>query len=102
MTAVNLNDEQEKLRRIVEENLTRLKADVRSRKISYEDQEKMFAEMGAAAHSLHMSLKEQGIEPVHHRYMIKNRGMESTDKKFYEHIHPAEDLLDFIKDTGLL
>lgn len=99
MSGVALNSEQENLRKIVEENLSKLRADIHGRNRSYEETQKMFAEMGAAAHELHMLLKAQGIEPVHHRHMIKNRGMQPTDKKFYEHIHPAEDLLDFIKDV---
>ncbi len=61
---------------------------------------KLLDEMGKKAHELHMSLAERGHEPTHHRYMINNRGMQPNDPEFYKHIHPVEDLLAFIEDTG--
>jgi len=36
--------------------------------------------------------------PRHHKYMIKNRGVEPDNPSFYNHIHPIEDLLKFIDD----
>ncbi|CAM4387981.1 hypothetical protein BAMA_10570 [Bacillus manliponensis] len=99
MAGIDLKPEQLKLKGIVEKCLETLKADIHSRKIPYEETTKIFDRMADAAHKLHMSLKEDGKEPVHHRYMIQNRGMSSDDINFYKHIHPSEDLLDFIQDV---
>lgn len=38
------------------------------------------------------------VNPKHHKYMLKNRGVPITDKEFYNHVHPVEDLLKFIDD----
>lgn len=54
-----------------------------------------FKKMKKAAHKLHMQLNPK---PKHHRYMIKNRGMEPEDPEFYDHIHPVEDLLKYLVD----
>ena len=54
--------------------------------------------MGDIAHSLHMSLLASGHEPIHHKYMIENRGIDSKNKDFYKHVHPVKDLLAFIAD----
>lgn len=55
--------------------------------------------MADIAHQLHMSLKNRNIQPKHHKYMLKNRGCSPLTKKFYEHIHPVEDLLAFTDDN---
>ena len=49
--------------------------------------------MSLAAHDLHMLLKDRGLEPKHHNYMLKNRGVDPDDVEFYNHIHSVEDLL---------
>jgi len=36
------------------------------------------------------------VNPTHHKYMIKNRGCKPDSPKFYNHIHPIEDLLAFM------
>lgn len=36
------------------------------------------------------------VKPKHHRYMIENRGYHPDDPEFYNHIHPIEDLLNYI------
>lgn len=59
---------------------------------------KLYTTMAQKAHQLHMSLKNRGIEVKHHNYMLKNRGCNPESIDFYEHIHPVEDLLDFIDD----
>ena len=64
------------------------------------EQENRYKEMANTAHSLHMSLKNRGYEPKHHRYMLENRGVPVTDIEFYNHIHPVEDLLAYIEDTN--
>jgi hypothetical protein len=55
-------------------------------------------EMAKLAHELHMELKNRGIEPKHHKYMLENRGVPVEDIEFYNHIHPVEDLIAFIED----
>ena len=62
-------------------------------------QEERYKEMSLAAHDLHMLLKDRGLEPIHHNYMLKNRGVPVDDVEFYNHIHSVEDLLAFIADT---
>jgi hypothetical protein len=56
--------------------------------------------MAELAHDLHNDLKGCGTEPKHHKYMLTNRRVPVTDIEFYRHIHPVEDLLDYIKDTN--
>lgn len=55
--------------------------------------------MAKKAHELHMSLKDSGHEPKHHKYMIENRGCTPNDVRFYEHVHPVQDLLAFIENV---
>lgn len=68
-------------------------------KVDYKEVESVYSEMASVAHDLHMSLKNSGTPPKHHGYMIKNRGMDPENEKFYHHIHPVEDLLKFIDDV---
>jgi hypothetical protein len=56
--------------------------------------------LGKIGHELHMLLKKRGINPKHHGYMIENRGMPADDPRFYEHLHPLEDLLAFLEDPS--
>lgn len=58
----------------------------------------LYEAMAQTAHDLHMSLKQSGHEPRHHKYMLENRGCSPDDVKFYEHVHPVQDLLAFIED----
>jgi hypothetical protein len=60
--------------------------------------ESVYGNMAEKAHELHMLLKDDGHEPKHHKYMIKNRGVPVEDVKFYRHLHPVEDLIKFISD----
>ena len=59
---------------------------------------KLYAEMNEKAYQLHQALKSRGIEPKHHKYMLKNRKVPVDDKEFYNHLHPVEDLIAFIND----
>ena len=59
----------------------------------------LYDEMSKVAHKLHMSLKERGFEPKHHKYMLENREVSPDTVEFYKHIHPVDDLLAFIEDT---
>lgn len=40
------------------------------------------------------------VNPKHHSYMIKNRSVDPEDdpKRFYNHIHPVEDLIAYMYD----
>lgn len=60
---------------------------------------RLYKEMAQTAHELHISLTQSGHEPRHHRYMIVNRGCSPESVKFYQHIHPVQDLLAFIENT---
>ena len=92
---VELTDEQEKLRQTIVENLNICK-DWQNR--NRDDVSIAFEKMKVVAHELHMQLNPR---PKHHRYMIENRGMEADDSQFYNHIHPAEDLLAYLEDTSV-
>lgn len=63
-----------------------------------EDVQKVILEGGELAHKLHMLLKDRGLEPKHHGYMIRNRELQPDDPEFYMHFHPLEDLLKFIEN----
>lgn len=58
-----------------------------------------YKEMAEYAHKLHFMLKNREIEPKHHKYMLENREVPVDDIEFYNHIHPVEDLLAFIRDV---
>lgn len=66
--------------------------------LSKSDADKLYSDMAKTAHDLHMSLKNSGHEPKHHKYMLENRGCSPEDIQFYEHVHPVQDLLAFIED----
>lgn len=93
MSKVHLTEDQKKLRHIIETNLAITK-DWQNQ--SQEDVQKAFSVMKKAAHDLHMQLEPK---PKHHKYMIKNRGLDPEHPDFYDHIHPLEDLLDYLEDT---
>jgi hypothetical protein len=101
MAGVRLDATEETLYKEVEENLNMLREDIRDgQNLSYEERNEIYHKMKTAAHKLHLSLTKRGHEPIHHKYMIKNRGMESANPEFYDHIHPVEDLLAFIEDVN--
>ena len=94
MAVVELDEQQQQLRRVIEENL-RIARNFQSQ--SSEITQQAFQQMKTAAHELHMQLEPK---PTHHRYMIENRGMQSDHPEFYNHIHPVEDLLTYLDDTS--
>lgn len=51
------------------------------------------AQMETLGRSLHISLVQRGIVPVHSPILVKNRGMQPHEKGFYEHLHAVESLL---------
>lgn len=96
MPGVDLTAKQLELRQIIERNLKILKDDIHlGTKLTWPEKQEAFSEMSKAAHELHMSLDPR---PKHHRYMIENRGLSPEDPEFYYHIHPTEDLLDYLND----
>lgn len=54
---------------------------------------KLWDEMGSKAVLLH-----KRVQPKHHKYMLKNRGVSPDDPEFYNHVHPVQDLLKFVDD----
>ena len=85
------------------DEVTRLAKDVWERIEKSDDRKelpKLIEEMGVKAHKLHLSLEASGHCPVHHKFMIENRGMPANHPDFYKHIHPVEDLLAYIKDPS--
>jgi hypothetical protein len=97
---VQLTPEQSSLRDEIRSLLSEIRKDIGPGNVgtpsSFEESANKLAHLSKKAHNLHMQLKASGNEPVHHRYMIKNRGMAADDPEFYYHIHPVEDLLDYI------
>lgn len=59
---------------------------------------KNLKELGEKGHALHKSLTARGHEPKQRRHMIEGRGMQPDHPEFYQHIHPAQALLEFIDD----
>ena len=100
--AVNLTEKQKELRdRLYELNqkLWKILKD-RRKPMDYGAMQPLYREMAETAHELHMSLKDSGYEPKHHKYMLENRGVPVEDIEFYNHIHPVDDLLKFIDDIN--
>lgn len=69
--------------------------------LSGDDASRLYDEMARKAHELHMSLKDSGHEPKHHKYMVENRRCTPDDVRFYRHVHPVQDLLAFIDDVHI-
>lgn len=67
--------------------------------LSDDDANRLYNEMAKKAHELHMSLKDSGHDPNHHKYMIENRRCTPDDVRFYEHVHPVQDFLAFIENV---
>jgi hypothetical protein len=95
---VDLTSEELKMRKEIEARLNTLHKYFRESHISDKQAEVILHEMGAFAHKLHASLKNRAIEPRHHKYMMKNRNLKPDDPEFYMHVHPVEDLIDFLDD----
>ncbi|MET1174593.1 hypothetical protein [Paenibacillus amylolyticus] len=91
---VELTPKQEELCVIIKDNLEITK---KWNEIDREIVNEAFIKMKNAAHELHMELKPH---PKHHKHMIENRGLQPEDPEFYNHIHPVEDLLDYLNNTS--
>lgn len=86
------------LRTEIEERMEKIRKAFAQLHIDDDDVQVLINEAGEHAHRLHMSLKERGLEPKHHAYMIENRELTPDDAHFYMHFHPLEDLLKFLDD----
>lgn len=98
---LNLTDSQKKLKSELEILHNQIWQYIESdqKLLSDDDANRIYNEMAKKAHELHMSLKDSGHEPKHHKYMIENRGCTPDDVRFYRHVHPVQDLLAFIDDV---
>ena len=83
----------------LEELVREERESIKNHEVWSEKQANRNKEMAESAHELHLMLKKRGIEPKHHRYMLENRAVPVDNIEFYNHIHPVEDLLAFIRDT---
>lgn len=97
-----LKDSESKLRDSLQNDAEKYWSILNGEKMPYDGEalRALCIKMAETAHELHMSLKNRGIKPVHHSYMIENRGCQPEALEFYRHIHPVEDLLSFIKDKN--
>lgn len=81
----------------IKENLEKIKKEIKA--FNAQDEIKdLINKTGDKAYELHTRLTTRGIEPKHHKYMIDNRGMAASNPEFYKHVHPIEDLINFIED----
>ncbi|MDP8239848.1 MAG: hypothetical protein P9X24_12225 [Candidatus Hatepunaea meridiana] len=98
MSKVELTPEQEKLRDDIKTDIDKALDMIDRRETR--GITNLVNEMAKKAHQLHIELKDAGNEPVHNKYILKNRGVDPTDLEFYNHIHPVEDLLAFLEDVN--
>jgi hypothetical protein len=66
----------------------------------FEQSRNLLFEAAAAAHKLHLALKQRGKEPKHHDYMLKNRGVPPDNPEFYKQVHAMQDLLSFLENPN--
>lgn len=91
MKNIELDKDEDELRQVVLSKLEQaMNADLAA------DTRTPLREAGAAAHKLHTALKKRGIEPKHHDYMIRNRGLQPDDPEFYMQVHAIQDLVSFL------
>ncbi len=94
MAKVKLNPTQKRLQEEIRDRLQVIKQKFETYPSSDDDNlGELIEQLGALAHNLHVSLKPA---PKHHRYMIKNRGINPGHPDFYKHVHPVEDLLAYL------
>ena len=87
---MELNDEEKKWRDELEKGLRAFSMNAEN-KVRI----KALTEMRDTAVKLHSSLQKRGHTPIHHAYMLNNRGMKPDNPDFYFHLHPIEDLVKF-------
>ena len=95
---LSLNSEEQKLFETLCELVNESQRYYKGERRDHEEQRKRTTKIAQTAHDLHMSLKKRELEPKHHKYMYENRGVPADDMEFYNHLHPAEDLINFVND----
>lgn len=95
---IPLTNEEATLKKQIKEDVDKLWKMINNRQLPRDNYQIIESHMGDLAHKLHLSLKDRGLEPKHHKYMIKNRGLQPFDPEFYKHIHPTEDLLKYLEN----
>ncbi len=95
--SIQLQPDEEALRKEIDDRVQKCRQAFGSTRIG-DDVQKWIMEAGTKAHELHMALKQRGLEPRHHGYMVRNRELPADHADFYMHFHPLEDLLKFIAD----
>lgn len=93
--SIELTGDEEKLRQEILKQLETVNYLLRNYRMD-EKVQTLIEKMGNDAHELHMSLKKNGYNPQHHKYMLENRGVDPENPQFYMHVHPVEDLLKYI------
>ncbi len=96
---VELTDDEIVLFKKLEELVNEARESIRNHEIFGDKQTSRYKQMAESAHELHILLRNRDIEPKHHKYMLENREVPVDDIEFYNHIHPVEDLLAFVRDT---
>jgi hypothetical protein len=94
---IQLKQDEEWLRAQIQERIDKARKAFAESRID-EEVNRWIMEAGQYAHQLHSSLKNRGVEPKHHDYMLRNRELPADDPNFYMHFHPIEDLLKFLED----
>ncbi len=95
--SIELQANEQPLRTEIEERMEKIRKAFAELHID-DDVNVWISDAGERAHQLHMLLKERGLEPKHHAYMIENRELPPDSPLFYMHFHPIEDLLKFLDD----
>ena len=97
--SIQLTQPEEMLRGEIEKRMDKARESFKESRLG-DDVTELIFEAGKIAHELHVSLKNRGIEPKHHAYMISNREMPPDNPEFYMHFHPIEDLLKFLDNPN--
>ena len=97
--SICLNGNEEGLYDKIKKNIEILRDYRREKMFSHERYMNILGENAKMCVKLHESLKSRGHPPIHYQCMMKNRGTLSNDSfEFYYHLHPQEDLIEFINN----
>jgi hypothetical protein len=99
MKPVPLTSDQRKTRREISRLVRTLRQHYQAGAAS-ENTWPLLQKAGELSHGLHISLKATGWEPKHHRHMLQNRGVSPDEPEFYQHFHPIEGLLKFLRNPA--
>lgn len=79
--SIKLTEEETDFRDKIEKLMVQIKEQLKESRMDEEVQD-LINKMGDYAFQLHESLKSRGFEPKHHKYMIKNRGVQPDNPQF--------------------